>query len=107
MTTMLMDGLSSGRIFGLVAFVQLFELLLLGALRCRTGRGPPLRQLAPMLSAGLGLSAAALLVFAGAPPLAVGAALAFALVSHLFDVAARFAGPAGGVAPAFSFPGAK
>ena len=107
MSTLLIDGLASGRIFALVACIQLLELLLLAAWRIRTGRGLPLRHLAPMLTAGLGLSAAALLVLAGAAPIAVGAARAIALVSHLFDVAARFADPAAGVAPAFSLPVAK
>lgn len=82
--------LASGKVFLLVAAVQLLELVVLAIHHQLTGRGLPLRRVLPMLGAGIGLAAAALAVSAGVAPWIVAAALLVALFAHLADLAARW-----------------
>jgi len=82
--------LASGKVFLLVAGVQLLELLVLSIHHHLTGRGLPTRRLLPMLGAGIGLAAAALAAVAGVGPWLVAAALLVALSAHLADLAARW-----------------
>ncbi len=82
--------LASGKVFLLVAVVQLLELVVLGLHHHYTGRGLPLRRALPMLGAGVGLALAALVGSTGVAPWLVAAALLLALLAHLVDLSARW-----------------
>jgi len=88
----LLEFLSSGSVFGLVAGVLVCEALLLVILGRWLDHGIPVLDLLSSLGAGLGLAVAALLVLKGGPPLAVAASLCLALLAHLVDLFRRWRG---------------
>jgi hypothetical protein len=86
----LVSLLTSGKVFLLVAAVQLLELAALALHHRLTGRGLALRRLLPMLGAGVGLALAASAGVTGLAPWTVAAALLLSLAAHLVDLRARW-----------------